>query len=172
MGIIEQELAASPESMKEFQRGRLELELTELICDLMEEQEVTRAELARRLGTSRAYVTKVLRDGSNMTVRTIADIFSCLGRSLRLVCAPPVDPESPTPGRRSPALDLPGGPHAGCAPRLTRGRPGIQVFSRPTAIHDAQDHETGSGVMAKKKASKGTDSGRGSESPKPPSRES
>ena len=47
MGAIEQELAASPELMKEFQRGRLELELTELICDLMEEQEVTRAELAR-----------------------------------------------------------------------------------------------------------------------------
>ena len=88
VGIIEEELAASPELMKEFQRGRLELELTELICDLMEEQEVTRAELARRLGTSRAYVTKVLRDGSNMTVRTIADIFSCLGRSLRLVARP------------------------------------------------------------------------------------
>ena len=33
-------------------------------------------------------MTKVLRDGSNMTVRTIADIFSCLGRSLRLIARP------------------------------------------------------------------------------------
>ena len=81
-------ISSSPERMKNFQRERLEMEITELICQLMEEQKVSRAELARRLGKSRAYVTKLLRDGSNMTAKTISDVFFALGRSLRVVDRP------------------------------------------------------------------------------------
>jgi transcriptional regulator with XRE-family HTH domain len=49
---------------------------------------VSRAELASRLGKSRAYVTKLLRHGSNLTVQTISDVFHALGRSLRVVDRP------------------------------------------------------------------------------------
>ena len=87
METIEQRVS-SPEFMKEFQRGRLELELTELICRLMEERKISRAELSRRIGTSRANVTQLLRDGSNMTVKTISDIFFALGSSLRVLDRP------------------------------------------------------------------------------------
>ena len=64
------------------------MEITELICQLMKQQGLTRAELATRLGKSRPYVTKLLRDGSNMTVKTISDVFFALGHSLRVVERP------------------------------------------------------------------------------------
>lgn len=88
-------IAASPERMKGFQRERLETEVTESICQLMEEQGLTRADLARRLGKSRAYVTKLLREGNNMTLNTVSDVFFALGRSPR-VLARPVSMWSPT----------------------------------------------------------------------------
>ena len=81
-------IASSPNRMKGFQRERLATEITELISRLMDEQSVSRAELASRLGTSRAYVTKLLRHGSNLTVQTISDVFHALGRSLRVVDRP------------------------------------------------------------------------------------
>jgi transcriptional regulator with XRE-family HTH domain len=55
---------------------------------IRDDQGVSRAELASRLGTSRAYVTKMLRYGSNLTVHTIADVFTALGRTPRLVDRP------------------------------------------------------------------------------------
>ena len=41
-----------------------------------------------RLGTSRAFVTKLLRTGSNMTLRTVADVFFALGHSIRVIERP------------------------------------------------------------------------------------
>jgi transcriptional regulator with XRE-family HTH domain len=81
-------ISSSPDRMKNFQRERLEMEITELICRLMEQQGITRADLAERLGKSRPYVTKMLRSGTNLTVKTISDIFFALGRSLRVVDRP------------------------------------------------------------------------------------
>ena len=87
MNLLDQ-IAASTERMKEFQRERLATEITELISGIMDDQGVSRAELASRLGKSRAYVTKMLRHGSNLTVHTIADVFAALGRTPRLVDRP------------------------------------------------------------------------------------
>ena len=87
MNLLDQ-IAASPERMREFQRERLATEITELISRIMDDQGVSRAELASRLGKSRAYVTKMLRHGSNLTVHTIADVFTALSRTPRLVDRP------------------------------------------------------------------------------------
>jgi transcriptional regulator with XRE-family HTH domain len=81
-------ISSSPERMKNFQRERLEMEITELICQLMEQQGITRADLAKRLGKSRPYITKMLGSGTNLTVKTISDIFFALGRSLRVLDRP------------------------------------------------------------------------------------
>ena len=81
-------ITSSPDRMKNFQRERLEMEITELICQLMEQQGITRADLAKRLGKSRPYITKMLGSGTNLTVKTISDIFFALGRSLRVVDRP------------------------------------------------------------------------------------
>ncbi len=87
MDLIDQ-IAGSPERMRDFQRERLATEITEVISRIMDDQGVSRAELASRLGKSRAYVTKMLRYGSNLTVHTIADVFTALGRTPRLVNRP------------------------------------------------------------------------------------
>jgi hypothetical protein len=75
-------------NLKEFQRERLATEITESILRVMDDQGVSRAELASRLGKCRAYVTKMLRYGTNLTVHTIADVFTALGRTPRLVDRP------------------------------------------------------------------------------------
>jgi transcriptional regulator with XRE-family HTH domain len=85
---LSDEIAASPELMREFQKERLATEVSELVSRIMREKKMSRAELAARLGKSRPFVTKLLRTGANMTVRTLADVFYALGFSLRVVERP------------------------------------------------------------------------------------
>jgi transcriptional regulator with XRE-family HTH domain len=59
----------------------------ELIRELesrMERQGISRAELARRLGTSKAYVTKVLGGNVNFTLATMARLAEALGAELHV----------------------------------------------------------------------------------------
>jgi AraC-like DNA-binding protein len=55
------------------------LETTDLICNLMERDGVSRSELARRLKKTAGYVTQLLDGTANMTIRTISDVFFVLG---------------------------------------------------------------------------------------------
>ena len=50
--------------MRAFQKERLGTEVTDLISRIIRREKVSRAELAMRLGTSRAFVTKLLRTGA------------------------------------------------------------------------------------------------------------
>ena len=63
----------------ELNQERAILDLTELICEIMARTGVTRAELARRLGKTKGFITQLLDGRANMTIRTISDIFSALG---------------------------------------------------------------------------------------------
>lgn len=70
---------ATPEARREYEQERLVLWTTERIAELMEQSGVSRAELARMLGTSRPNVTALLSGARNMTLRTLADVCSVLG---------------------------------------------------------------------------------------------
>ncbi|HKH45141.1 MAG TPA: helix-turn-helix transcriptional regulator [Thermoanaerobaculia bacterium] len=59
-------------------------EFAEDIWRLMEEQKVSRAELARRLGTSRAYVTKLLGGNANFTLQTMTKVAMALGSTIHV----------------------------------------------------------------------------------------
>jgi plasmid maintenance system antidote protein VapI len=59
-------------------------EFSEDIWRLMEEQKVSRAELARRLGTSRAYVTKLLGGNANFTLHTMTKVAMALGATVHV----------------------------------------------------------------------------------------
>ncbi|MGA2033656.1 MAG: helix-turn-helix transcriptional regulator [Thermoguttaceae bacterium] len=59
------------------------LEVTELICEVMEDMGVSRLELAKRLGKTKGYVSQLLDGSANMTLRTISDIFTALGGRMR-----------------------------------------------------------------------------------------
>jgi transcriptional regulator with XRE-family HTH domain len=61
-----------------FQIDRLKVEISERIYNAMNQQGVSNAELARRLGKSRAYVTKLLRGTTNFTLESLVRI----GRAL------------------------------------------------------------------------------------------
>ena len=60
---------------KETLRG----EISDQISRLMECDEISNAELARRLGKSRAYVTKILQGNANFTLDTLVQIARVLG---------------------------------------------------------------------------------------------
>lgn len=80
VGVVDESTA----DRKHLRRARLEIELTELICEAMKRGGVTKAELARRLGMPESQVTEMLQDGSGMTVGLMADVFDAMGVSLRL----------------------------------------------------------------------------------------
>lgn len=82
------ELTSTPEGMAHYQEERVVLEATELICELMERRGVNKAELAKRLGKSRPYITRLLNGSANMTLRTISNVLLVLGRSLHVISSP------------------------------------------------------------------------------------
>lgn len=53
--------------------------LSDQIAEYMEDTGVSKAELARRLGSSRAFVTKVLAGDANMTLKTFSKVLFHLG---------------------------------------------------------------------------------------------
>jgi transcriptional regulator with XRE-family HTH domain len=59
------------------------LEFTEELVARMESQGVSRADLARKIGCSPAYVTKILRGGTNFTLETMVKIADVLGCAVR-----------------------------------------------------------------------------------------
>jgi transcriptional regulator with XRE-family HTH domain len=64
------------------------LDFTEELSRLMEEEDVSRAELARRIGKSAPYVTKVLRGNVNFTLATMTRLARALGAVVRIHLSP------------------------------------------------------------------------------------
>jgi len=58
------------------------LKFTEAVVRNMEGNTIPRAELARRLGVSKAMVTKLLRGNPNMTMKTMVTLAHALGCEL------------------------------------------------------------------------------------------
>lgn len=77
-------LEQDDEGRRILEQERLILEVTEAIATLLQEQEVSRAELARRIGKSPAFVTKLLRGDNNFTLRTLSDVFFAMERAAHL----------------------------------------------------------------------------------------
>jgi transcriptional regulator with XRE-family HTH domain len=60
------------------------LELNEQIHDAMKAKGVSRSELADRLGTSRAFITKLLSGHENVTLKTLVRVANALDCSLEV----------------------------------------------------------------------------------------
>lgn len=73
------EFVSDLERRRIFEQEALAFEATEVISELMAAAGVSKAELARRLGTSRAFVTQTLSGSRNLTLHTLADIAFVLG---------------------------------------------------------------------------------------------
>jgi transcriptional regulator with XRE-family HTH domain len=77
-------LTTTPEGKRLLAQERLILDVTEFIIGLMQEQDVTRAELAKRLGRSKGWISQLLAGEANFTLRTLADVFGALGYHPRI----------------------------------------------------------------------------------------
>ena len=73
-----------PEFRKLLAQEELILEVTETICEILENEKVSRKELADRLGKSKGFVSQLLNGGRNLTLRTVADILHVLGYKVTL----------------------------------------------------------------------------------------
>jgi transcriptional regulator with XRE-family HTH domain len=91
---LNKQVTSTPEGMRLWQQERVILEVTERICELMEEQGINRSQLADLLDKSRAYITQILRGNANLTLRSISDIYLALGRQFHADDAPIVIDES------------------------------------------------------------------------------
>ena len=77
-------LMESPEYRRLYAIEGLVTDAAELVARLMQEQGINKAELARRLGKSRAWVTQLLNGKANMTMRTLAELAYVLGAEVDL----------------------------------------------------------------------------------------
>jgi transcriptional regulator with XRE-family HTH domain len=81
-------LLSTDDGRKLVECERLLAEVTESLCRLMEDEGVSRADLARRLNRTPAFITKLLRGSHNFTLQTLSDIFFAMGRSVHIDLAP------------------------------------------------------------------------------------
>ncbi len=110
-----------------------EIEFTEDLCRLMKEKKVSRAELARRMGTSRAYITKLLGGDANFTLATMVKLAMALDGAVHVHIAdkrartrwhdelPGQPPESGEPAGDGGAVKKPRKPRSPKASRLQEG---------------------------------------------------
>ena len=82
-------LMEDPEFRRLLSVEALVAEASEVIASLMAEQNLSKADLARRLNKSRAWVTQLLSGKANMTVRTLAEVVYALGAEVKLQAQPP-----------------------------------------------------------------------------------
>jgi transcriptional regulator with XRE-family HTH domain len=66
------------EDPKLWNQENLIVEVTEALARAMNQRKITKAQLAEKLGCSRARVTQVLGGGKNLTLRTLADFMLAL----------------------------------------------------------------------------------------------
>lgn len=69
----------SDERDRMYEQERLILYVQERLAEAVELAGIKRAEVARRLGTSPAYVTMVLNQGQNLSLETVANFAHACG---------------------------------------------------------------------------------------------
>jgi transcriptional regulator with XRE-family HTH domain len=61
-----------------YMATKLMIEITEQFCNRMKELGISQRELAKRIGKSQPYVAKMMNNGANMTLETIAMFANAL----------------------------------------------------------------------------------------------
>jgi len=68
----------------EFKLAALKIEVTERILEAMERRDMNRKQLADSLGVSKASVSRLLNNGSNVTLKTLLQIAEALDCDLSI----------------------------------------------------------------------------------------
>jgi transcriptional regulator with XRE-family HTH domain len=73
---------------KLYLEERLILRVTNVISELMEEQNIKKVDLAERVGCSKGYITQILDGTANLTLKTISNVLFELGSTLAVKAEP------------------------------------------------------------------------------------
>lgn len=76
------------ESSDSFEAEKKILEFTTGLYQLMKERNISKKELAKRLNTSQAYVTKIFRGNANFTIQTMTRLVRALDGELHIHITP------------------------------------------------------------------------------------
>ena len=68
-----------------YYEEKLLLDVADRIIEEMDRSDISRVELAKRLGVSPAYITKILRGHANLTIESLAKIAFALGKKWECV---------------------------------------------------------------------------------------
>lgn len=71
-----------------FKLKSLELDITEKILEAMKNKNMSRKDLADELGTSKSAVSKLLNNGSNITLKRLLKISMAVGYELKIELVP------------------------------------------------------------------------------------
>lgn len=74
----------SPEQERLLAEELLLLEASDYLFEIMEKRKIKKAELAERLGKSKAFITQVINGRRNMTLRTLSNLAWALGHQVKL----------------------------------------------------------------------------------------
>jgi len=92
-----EELFALARKDPEYHKELAILAFTDELCRVMAEQGVTRTELGRRIGSSQAYISRVLNGGANFTLESMTKMSCALGMEMDIRLKP-VRQSSISPG--------------------------------------------------------------------------
>lgn len=125
------ELYQEAERHEDYSTAGAILEFTESVVRAMERRGITRTELAARLGTTPAYVTKILRGRVNFTLATMVRLARTLESELHVRL-----------GGRSREKELIAGASGASAPRASRSGEVAAKASRPAALRARPHRKT------------------------------
>ncbi|MBM3766992.1 MAG: helix-turn-helix transcriptional regulator [Acidobacteria bacterium] len=84
------ELMKDPAFRQQLAVELLVAEAAEIIAQRMSEKGMSKADLARELKKSRAWVTQLLSGKNNLTIRTLAEVIHTLGGKVEITCSSPM----------------------------------------------------------------------------------
>jgi transcriptional regulator with XRE-family HTH domain len=94
-----EQIEADPRQRPGLRREELILAVTNAISEEMDRQDMTKAELAERLGRTRGEVTQLLSGGRNLTLATIAELADAIGCRVHVELRPSGRPAVRAPRR-------------------------------------------------------------------------
>lgn len=130
--------ATSPEARRRYEQEQLIVWAMEAIARAMKAAGMTKADLARKLGTSRAHITQVLGGSRNATLRTLADLAWACGSRVTVSVEPlrecrPMASTVPLTDAAAATASVPDRPALAASKRSGAGRRGAQSAASPAA---------------------------------------
>ena len=92
---VRRRLATSPEYRAGFEEGMAEFSLAAALDEARQERQLTKAELARRMGVEHAFVSRHLNHPQNLKLATLASFLEPLGKRVEIVISD-ARPNEPT----------------------------------------------------------------------------